>query len=59
MTTITVFERADWRMPAMSTPATAKTSKKAGTLTSPPSPGGRVIDSLSVTPKSVSISSTK
>ena len=56
---MTVFERADSRMPAISTPATARTRKAAGTFTSPPSPGGSVIDSLSVTPKSESSSSVR
>jgi hypothetical protein len=30
VTTITVFERADWRIPAMSTPATAKRPRRRG-----------------------------
>ena len=57
--TMTVLERADWRIPEISSAATASTRKKAGMFTSPPSPGGSVIDSLSVTPKSESSSSTK
>ena len=44
--TMTVLERADWRIPEISSAATASTRKKAGMFTSPPSPGGSVIDSL-------------
>lgn len=58
-TTMTVLARADWRTPAISTPAIASTSINAGTFTSPPSPGGSVIESERVTPKTESSSSTK
>lgn len=44
---------------AISTPAIASTSINAGTFTSPPSPGGSVIESERVTPKTESSSSTK
>ena len=57
--TMTVFERADSRMPAISTPATASTSSADGTFTSPPSPGGSEIDSLRLMPKSESSSSVR
>jgi hypothetical protein len=39
-------------MPEISSAATARTSRRAGTFTSPPSPGGRLIDSLIVIPYS-------
>src|SRR4051794_13542662 len=43
MATITVFTRALWRTPAISSMVIASTTKTAGTLTSPPSPGGFAI----------------
>ena len=55
--TMTVLERADWRMPEMSRAATANTRNRAGTLTSPPSPGGRLTESGRVIPNSESSSS--
>jgi hypothetical protein len=57
--TMTVFERADWRTPAISTPAIASTRKAAGRFASPPSPGGSAIDSGMVMPKSESSSSVR
>ncbi len=56
---MTVFERADWRTPAISTPAALSTSRADGTFTSPPSPGGSEIESLRVMPKSESSSSVR
>ena len=50
--TMTVFVRALWRTPEIKSAAAASTSSRDGTFTWPPSPGGREIASLSVTPKS-------
>ncbi len=57
--TMTALARADSRTPAISTPATASTTKTAGTLTLPPSPGGFAIDAGRLVPKTESRISLK
>src|SRR5919112_5646066 len=59
ISTITVLALALSFTPRMSTAATASTRNAAGTLMMPPSPGGWVIASGSVTPNSVSSSSLR
>lgn len=57
--TMTALRRADSRVPRASSREQSSTTTSAGMFTTPPAPGGWLIASGSVNPKSASVSSLR